>query len=79
MRANTILGILALSVALFAAQGDGFRRERGNEETNALKDALEGKAPPPIVATEWLNWKGDPPTWEKLKGKVVILEFWAQW
>lgn len=79
MRGKSVLLMLALAAVVFAAQGDGFRRERSNAETNALKDALEGKAPPPITATEWLNIKGEPPTWKTLKGKVVLLDFWAQW
>lgn len=79
MRGNTVPLLVVLWALLLAAQGDGFRRERSNAETNALKDALEGKAPPPITATEWLNIKGEPPTWKTLKGKVVVLDFWAQW
>lgn len=62
----------------FVGQGDGFARERSGA-TAALKDALEGKAPPPLTATEWLNFEGKAPTWSSLKGKVVVLEFWAHW
>jgi thiol-disulfide isomerase/thioredoxin len=41
-------------------------------------DALVGKPAPefPEGAT-WLNSK--PLTWESLRGKVVILDFWAEW
>jgi thiol-disulfide isomerase/thioredoxin len=39
-----------------------------------------GEAPPPVSAQAWLNWKGkEPPTLESLKGKVVVVEFWATW
>ncbi len=37
-----------------------------------------GKAPPEIKAEGWLNAEG-PVTLEKLKGKVVVVEFWATW
>src|SRR5205807_645539 len=33
-----------------------------------------GSAPPPLPATTWLN--SDPLTWDKLRGKVVVLHFW---
>jgi thiol-disulfide isomerase/thioredoxin len=41
-------------------------------------DALVGKSAPefPEGAT-WLNSK--PLTWESLRGKVVVLDFWAEW
>jgi hypothetical protein len=65
--------ILALG---FGWQGDGFKRER-NGKTDSLKDQVEGKAPPKLIASEWLNSK--PLTWEALKGKVVLIDFWAHW
>jgi len=38
-----------------------------------------GQPAPAIVATSWLNWEGDAPTVESLKGRVVLLEFWGTW
>ena len=38
-----------------------------------------GKDAPPIQASAWLNWKGDSPTLDTLKGRVVLLEFWGTW
>jgi thiol-disulfide isomerase/thioredoxin len=41
-------------------------------------DALIGKAAPEFPAgATWLNSK--PLTWASLRGKVVILDFWAEW
>lgn len=42
-----------------------------------LAHAQDGKKPKEINAKGWLN--SDPLTLEKLKGKVVIVEFWATW
>lgn len=82
MANKTVWVAFALGAGLLAAgfggQGDGFKRERSGD-TAALKDALEGKAPPALTATSWRNLQGKAPTWESLKGKVVLLEFWAQW
>lgn len=39
-----------------------------------------GSQPPEIAATSWMNWSGkEPPTLASLKGKVVVVEFWATW
>ncbi len=38
-----------------------------------------GQDAPPIHAAKWLNWQGDAPTLESLKGRVVLLEFWGTW
>jgi uncharacterized protein (TIGR03435 family) len=39
-----------------------------------------GQAPPPLGLESILQAPSDtPPTWEALKGKVVVLEFWATW
>jgi len=39
--------------------------------------SLEGKPAPPLDLKAWLGPK--PPTWEQLKGKTVLLFFWAHW
>ncbi len=38
-----------------------------------------GAAAPAVVAADWLNWDGAPPTLESCKGRVVLLEFWGTW
>lgn len=77
------LNLLALCAAAVLACGfawqqrDGFQRERGDPKADSLKNAVEGKAPPKLVATGWLNSK--PLTFGDLKGKVVLVDFWAYW
>jgi thiol-disulfide isomerase/thioredoxin len=43
----------------------------------AEKASLVGKTPPEIKANYWLN--GSEQTLAALKGKVVVVEFWATW
>ena len=40
--------------------------------------SMVGKAPPEVSATKWLN-STKPVTLKDLKGKVVVVEFWATW
>ncbi len=48
------------------------------QERQAAIDALIGKPAPAFApGTTWLN--GEPPTWRALRGKVVLLAFWAEW
>ena len=68
----------AMATAGFQGAGDGFQRERGRA-SDALKNALEGKAPPPVQATEWLNTDMKKLDWKAMAGKVVLLDFWAHW
>lgn len=78
-----VLPLFALTVAVGMAAStsqDSFKRER-SPETGAAKDALEGKPAPPLKADLWLNTgtESATPTWESLRGKVVLVEFWAHW
>jgi hypothetical protein len=78
MRARTLLFAISASAALtcgFIGQKDGFRHYK--DENDAAQAKLEGKAPPPIISSEWLNSK--PLSWSALKGKVVLLDMWAYW
>lgn len=43
-----------------------------------IEQNLPGSAPPEIDATSWLNTP-DGFSWEKLRGKVVLLDFWGTW
>ena len=69
------LGLLTLLAFAFAGQQGGFKHYK--DENDKAQTAMEGKAPPKIVATEWVNSK--PLNWKALKGKVVLLDLWAYW
>lgn len=70
-----VLAALLLPLAFAGGQGDGIKRYKDDNDKQQL--ALERKAPPAIVASEWVNSK--PLTWKTLKGKVVLIDLWAYW
>jgi|tagenome__1003787_1003787.scaffolds.fasta_scaffold20912603_2 thiol-disulfide isomerase/thioredoxin len=51
---------------------------RQEQKVQAARKALtkSGKLPP-IDATKWLN--SEPLSWDQLKGKVVLIDFWGTW
>lgn len=54
--------------------------ERENAEwkqEQAARDALAGQPAFPFPKTRWLN--SEPLDWNQLRGKVVLLHFWAHW
>jgi len=46
--------------------------------TEKIQKNFPGSVPPDIDATTWLNSDGAS-SWTKLKGKVVLLDFWGTW
>lgn len=73
-----LLALGLLACCAFQGTQDGFARERGGAG-DAAKNAYEGKAPPALKAVKWMNWKGAAPTFPSMKGKVILLDFWAFW
>jgi len=61
---------------------DGLKTVTNPDSTKWLHSALKqlefiGKPAPAIAAESWIN--SDPLTLDALKGKVVIIDFWAPW
>ncbi len=61
---------------------DGLKDFSGERETRTLQAALKqlefiGKPAPAIRAEKWLN--SAPLALDQLKGKVVVIDFWAPW
>jgi thiol-disulfide isomerase/thioredoxin len=48
-----------------------------DSKNRAAIDAMHGKPAPALAVKNWLNSK--PLTGEDLKGKIVVLDFWATW
>lgn len=70
--------LLLLLAGPLWAQQDDFKRERRGE-TAATKDAIENKLPPALQVDDWMNIEGEALKLQDLRGKVVILDFWATW
>lgn len=49
----------------------------GDEAKRARLEGLEGAAPPVLAVENWVN--SDALSLKDLKGKVVLLDFWATW
>jgi thiol-disulfide isomerase/thioredoxin len=61
---------------------EGLKTFTGEKDAKSLQSALRqlefiGRPAPAIAAEHWLN--GDPLRLDSLKGKVVIIDFWAPW
>jgi len=74
------VGVVCLiGVCVATALADDFKRERIPARDTTSQDALEGKTPPAICVSAWLNVDGEAPELAHLKGSVVVLRFWATW
>jgi cytochrome c biogenesis protein CcmG/thiol:disulfide interchange protein DsbE len=76
-RAAVGLAFVGLLAAFAAAGEDAVKREWREGEDRAEIDALEGKAPPELTLKDWTN--GKEVALADLKGKVVLIDFWATW
>lgn len=50
---------------------------RRNTEDENRRQSMVGKPAPEIQAASWMN--SEPLNWEKLRGKIVVLDFFAHW
>lgn len=66
--------LLVASRTLEAHYKADLAREKIREK---IRKNLSGGSPPAIDAARWLN--SDELPWDKLKGKVVVLDFWGTW
>lgn len=69
---------LGLLLCISSSWADEFARE-GSGALRAAKDALEGKAPPALTVTGWLNTNDQPVDLKQFQGKVVLIDFWGVW
>lgn len=78
MNARSITATLMLSLlAVAGARGADKVEFYGSGPQRQAADALHGK---PALELQGLNWvQGGPLKLQDLRGKVVLLDFWAQW
>ena len=76
MKKNLLL-LASLAFFSFTATllADAPRLESG--KTREALDAMQGKPAPELVLKGWINSK--PMDLKSLKGKIVVLDFWATW
>ena len=84
MLAGTIAVGIAILLAAEYGHGkkktaviDPIKAEWREGENRAALDKLEGNAPPALTLKDWTN--GDAVNLADLKGKVVLVDFWATW
>lgn len=78
VRRLLIPALLLLMISGPVMAQDDFRRERGRDN-DAAKNALEGKIPPALQVSGWMNTDGTALRLSDLRGKVVIIDFWGTW
>jgi thiol-disulfide isomerase/thioredoxin len=74
---KTFLGILIIALLTTTA---GFAADAPKAEASKVRadlDAMQGKAAPALQLDNWMNAK--PLQLSDLKGKIVVLDFWATW
>ena len=52
---------------------------RGTAEDRLVKDPLEDKLAPKLIAEQWLNVESEALELVDLEGKVVLVDFWGAW
>jgi cytochrome c biogenesis protein CcmG, thiol:disulfide interchange protein DsbE len=73
---KTFIGILACAVVTSTAfAGEEPKLEASNVRSEL--DAMQGKPAPALQLDNWMNSK--PVQLSDLKGKIVVLDFWATW
>jgi cytochrome c biogenesis protein CcmG/thiol:disulfide interchange protein DsbE len=72
---HNLVAAVALFLAIAAFGADAPALEQNKKRADV--DALHGKPAPPLKLKEWINSKAL--TLADLKGKIVVLDFWATW
>ena len=75
-RIRDLLSIVAFTYAVTLAQAAEAPKLESNK-SRAEINAMHGKPAPALALKDWLNSKALTPA--DLKGKIVVLDFWATW
>jgi thiol-disulfide isomerase/thioredoxin len=76
-RGACVAGLLVASTLVLA--NETFPKDwfwHSNDEQRRQHQELIGKPAPKLELTEWVN---GPVTAEQMKGKIVVVDFWATW
>ena len=71
----SLVACAANSLASTSLRADAPQLE--NSKVRELLNEMQGKPAPKLALKGWINAK--PMSLEKLKGKIVVLDFWATW
>jgi cytochrome c biogenesis protein CcmG/thiol:disulfide interchange protein DsbE len=72
---KTLLIVLGFTLALNTIAAEAPRPE--DSKFRSELDAMQGNAAPTLHLDNWIN--GKPMQLSDLKGKIVVLDFWATW
>jgi thiol-disulfide isomerase/thioredoxin len=73
---KTLMGILTCAVVAVTALAGEEPKAEASKVRSEL-DEMQGKAAPALELDNWMNSK--PVQLSDLKGKIVVLDFWATW
>ncbi len=77
VKTSTFLGCALVLIVSTVRAADGSGPALEDNENRAAITAMQGKPAPALAVSEWTNAK--PQTLADLKGKIVVLDFWATW
>lgn len=70
-------GLFVISGLLLVTMVRGASPKLEDGKERAALDAMQGKPAPALSVKDWMN--SNPLTLADLKGKIVVLDFWATW
>ena len=80
LRALPLVALFVACMVAMTSMSDEFSDDhyffpKDDKRSEKLR-GMEGKAPPALIVKDWI---GDAQDLSKLKGKVVVVDFWATW